>query len=187
MSLSQSLCLACGLCCDGTLFSSVPLRPNDELGALKTAGVSIVSDGDPNMFTQPCAAHKNCACIIYANRPHDCRAYKCELLKRFERDEISHESALEIINKIISLKNEVNALALAASTDMQSKEDVTLLMKRWWKNPSVGATEQEYAHIFLKFGALQIYLDRFFRKKLIAKTVASHSSEPALASTTSPN
>jgi hypothetical protein len=29
-------------------------------------------------------------------------------------------------------KNEVKALALAASTNMQSKEEVTLLMKRWW-------------------------------------------------------
>jgi uncharacterized protein len=186
-SSSQSLCLTCGLCCDGTLFSSVPLRPNDEIGALKIAGVNIVSDGDPNMFTQPCAAHKNCTCTIYANRPQDCRTYKCELLKKFERDEISHEAALEIIKKIVSLKNEVEALAIAASTDMQSKEEVTLLMKRWWKNPSIGAAEQGYAQIFLKFGALQIYLDRFFRKKLIVQTGAPRTSECAFASTTSPN
>jgi Fe-S-cluster containining protein len=177
-SLSQSLCLTCGLCCDGTIFSSVPLNPDDEISPLETVGIDIVLDSDANRsFKLPCAAHKNCTCTVYANRPRVCRVYKCELLKRFERDEIPHEAALEIINKVVSLKNEVNALALAASTNIQSKEEVTLLMKRWWGKPSIGATKQSYADVFLKFGALQIYLDRFFRKKPTSPVVASGTSE----------
>jgi hypothetical protein len=176
-SSSQSLCLTCGLCCDGTIFSFVQLKPDDDFIPLKSIGINIVSDGDSHGFKLPCAAHKNCSCTIYANRPQDCRAYKCELLKRFERNDISHEAAREIINKIVSLKNEVNALALAASTNMQSKEEVTSLMKRWWGNPSIGATKQNYADVFLKFGALQIYLDRFFRKKPTSPVVASGTSE----------
>ena len=177
-SSSQSLCLDCGLCCDGTIFSSVPLKPDDEITPLKTVGIDIVSDRDANrLFKLPCAAHKNCTCTVYANRPQVCRIYKCELLKRFERDEIPHEAALEIINKVVSLKNEVNALALAASTNMQSKEEVTFLMKRWWGKSSIGATNQNYADVFLKFGALQIYLDRFFRKKPTSPAVAPGTSE----------
>jgi hypothetical protein len=42
------------------------------------------------------------------------------MLKRFERGDISYEIALEIINKTISLKNEVKALVLAVSTDIQT-------------------------------------------------------------------
>src|SRR6266513_1567815 len=106
-SSSQSLCLTCGLCCDGTLFSSVRLKPDDEIIPLKTVGINVVSDSDPNIFKLPCAAHKNCTCVVYANRPQDCRTYKCELLKRFERGEMPHEAALEIINKVVCLKNEV--------------------------------------------------------------------------------
>jgi uncharacterized protein len=159
-SSSQSLCLTCGLCCDGTIFSSVPLKPDDEITPLKTVGIDIVSDNDANrLFKLPCAAHKNCTCTVYANRPQVCQIYKSALLKRFERDEIPYEAALEIISKLVSLKNEVNALALAASTNIQSKEEVTLLVKRWWGKSTIGAKNQNYADVFLKFGALQIYLD----------------------------
>ena len=185
-SLSQSLCLTCGLCCDGTIFSSVPLKPDDEISPLETVGIDIVLDSDANsLFKLPCAAHKNCTCTVYANRPQVCRGYKCELLKRFERDEIPHEAALEIINKVVSLKKEVNTLALAASTNIQSKEEVTSLMKKWWGKSTIGATNQNYADVFLKFGALQIYLDRFFRKKPTSPTVAPGTSEsvsPSMAS-----
>jgi len=168
-SLSQSLCLTCGLCCDGTLFSSVQLKSDDETNSLKAVGTKIYSDNSANMLKLPCAAHKNGTCTVYANRPQICRTYKCELLKTFEREEISREAALRIINKVVSLKNEVNALALAASINTQSKEEVTLLEKRWLRGPSVRATKQSYANDFLKFGALQIYLDRFFRKRPASK------------------
>jgi hypothetical protein len=133
------------------------------------AGINIYSQGDANMFKLPCAAYKDGACTVYAGRPKNCRLYKCELLKRFERGDISHQTAQEIINKVVTLKNEVNALALAASINTQSNENMALLLKRWWENQSTGAIERGFAHIFLKFGALQIYLDRFFRKKPLAK------------------
>jgi uncharacterized protein len=176
-SPSQSLCLRCGLCCSGPIFSSVQLEPEDEVAPLMAAGINICSEGDASMFKQPCAAHRNCACTVYANRPKYCRSYKCELLKKFERGDISYEPAREIINTVVSLKNEVNTLALAASINIQSKEDIALLLKRWWKNPSIGKTEGGYAHVFLKFGALQIYLDRFFRSKPIAQADAARISE----------
>ena len=176
-SSSQSLCLTCGLCCDGTLFSYVPLLPDDATTPLKAVGINIVSDTDVDIFNQPCAAHKNCTCTVYANRPQKCRTYRCELQKRFERGDISHEPALGIIYKVVSLKNEVKALALAASTNMQSAEEVIFLMKRWLADPSIGATKQSYAHVFLKFVTLQIYLDRFFRKKPKVQAIAPRTIE----------
>jgi hypothetical protein len=172
-SPSQSLCLTCGLCCAGPIFSAVQLEPEDEVAPLMATGINIYSEGDANIFKLPCAAHKNCVCTVYANRPKTCRSYKCELLKRFERGGISHQAAQEIINKVVSLNNEVNALALAASINTQSKEDTVLLMKKWWRNPNIGTTEGGYAHVFLKFGALQIYLDRFFRRKPLSQADVS--------------
>jgi len=178
-SSPQSLCLSCGLCCDGTLFSSVPLKQDDEITPLKTVGINIVSDSDSNSFKLPCAAHQNRTCIVYANRPLSCKTYKCELLKRFERDDISHEAALKLINKIVSLKNEVKAFAVAASTDMQSAEEVTLLMRKCMEKPSIGATKQGYADVFVKFGALQIYLDRYFRQRLSSNYSSTFSESVA--------
>ncbi len=165
VSSSQSLCLICGLCCDGTFLSGVPLKPDDEITPLKAVGINFVYENDVTVLKQPCAAHKNCTCAVYANRPQACRVYKCKLLKRFERDDISQQSALEIINKVKSLKNEMNALALAASTTAQSGEEIILLMKRCQTAQSIGTTKQDYAQILLKFGELQIYLDRFFREE----------------------
>ena len=165
VSSSQSLCLRCGLCCDGTFISGVPLKPDDEVAPLKAVGINIVSDNDLTVLKLPCAAHKNCTCTVYANRPQVCRTYKCKLLKKFERDDISQQSALEIINKVKSLKNEMNALAFAASTTAQSGEEIILLMKRCQTDPGIGTTKQDYAHVLLKFGELQIYLDRFFREE----------------------
>jgi hypothetical protein len=157
--------LKCGLCCDGTFLSGVPLKPDDEVAPLKAVGINIVSENDLTVFKLPCAALKNCACTVYANRPQRCRTYKCELLKRFERDDISQQSALEIIDKVKSLKKEMNALASAASTTAQSGEEVILLMKRCQTDPNIGTRKQDYAHVLLKFGELQIYLDRFFREE----------------------
>jgi len=165
VSSSQLLCLTCGFCCDGTLFSAMPLKPDDAVTPLKAAGINIVSDNDLTLLKQPCAAYKNCTCTVYANRPQACRTYKCKLLKRLERDDTSWQSALEIINKVKSLKNEMNALAFAASTTAQSGEEIILLMKRCQIDPSIGTKKQDYAHVLLKFGELQIYLDRFFREE----------------------
>jgi hypothetical protein len=167
VSSSQSLCLTCGLCCDGTFLSGVPLSPDDEVSPLEAVGANIVSDNDLTLLKLPCAAHKNCACAVYANRPQTCRTYKCKLLKRFERDETSRQSALEIINKVKSLKKEMNALALAASITAQSGEEIILLMKRCQADSSIGTTKQDCAPVLLKFGELQIYLDRFFREEVM--------------------
>jgi hypothetical protein len=173
VSSSQSLCLACGLCCDGTLFYGVLLKPDDDITPLKAASMNIVSDDASTLLKLRCAAYKNCTCTVYANRPQGCQTYKCELLKRLEQDDISQQSALEIINKTKSLKNEMHALALAASTTAQSGEEIKLLLKRCQADQSIGATKQGYARVLLKFGELQIYLDRFFREEAMYQSSAA--------------
>src|SRR5262249_6463173 len=130
-SSSQSLCLRCGLCCDGTLFSYVPLKPGDEISPLKRAGINFRSDSDLKRIKQPCAGHKNCVCIVYDSRPQTCREYRCELLKKFEQNDILYEDAVRIINNAVSLKNELNAAALAVSTNTESVQEVLLLVKKW--------------------------------------------------------
>ena len=61
-----------------------------------------------------------------------------------EQDETSQQSALEIINKVKSLKNEMNALAFAASATAKSGEEIILLMKRCQIDQSIGTTKQGY-------------------------------------------
>ena len=64
-SAAESLCLACGLCCDGTLFADVKLQPADEPERLRQHGLRLLHEragkdllpDDPHLrFSQPCAA-----------------------------------------------------------------------------------------------------------------------------------
>ena len=64
---AQSLCLACGLCCNGVLFKDVELREGDDAAKLKSLGLPLEQLKRKRRFPQPCAAL--CAdnrCRIYA-------------------------------------------------------------------------------------------------------------------------
>ncbi len=73
------LCLACGLCCDGSLFGLVPLR-DAEVAVARRHGLVLLHD---RMLVQPCGALGSGArrpCAIHAERPASCRAFECRLL-----------------------------------------------------------------------------------------------------------
>jgi hypothetical protein len=56
----KSLCKACGLCCDGTLFHQVSVDPDDKADRLLACGIEIVSDqNNVPTIKQPCNVHKN--------------------------------------------------------------------------------------------------------------------------------
>jgi Fe-S-cluster containining protein len=95
---NDSLCVGCGLCCDGTLFSRVNVGANDEQG-LSAKGFSFFEHEGETCFPQPCLAAVKGLCAIYADRPHTCRTYRCALLKRHERGEIGLDQARGIIKQ----------------------------------------------------------------------------------------
>jgi hypothetical protein len=149
------------------------LKPDDEIAALRRGGVDVVSDNKVNSITLPCAALKSGTCSVYATRPLSCRKYKCELLKRFEAKEVSQEVTVNIVKNIICLKDEVKELAGGTLADMAADKSIAVLMKT---KPSIAVTKPGYADLFFKLGALEIYLDRFFRKKLNTKDITPASA-----------
>jgi uncharacterized protein len=88
-----SLCLACGFCCDGTLFNRVPLL-EAEVPPLKVR-LQVV-DGQHHA-RQPCPALDGTACRVYAERPLTCRRYRCLLLEAHEAAEVSLVGAVAIV------------------------------------------------------------------------------------------
>ena len=94
---AQSLCMACGLCCDGTLFNQAKLEPDDDLTELSALGARI--HGDRKFFDLPCQAHKG-ICTIYNHRPRICGDFGCRLLISHSFGEISYEDATKIIDDI---------------------------------------------------------------------------------------
>jgi Fe-S-cluster containining protein len=97
MSLT-TLCLACGLCCDGTLFTQVPLR-RTEASALQALGLPVREreDGTP-VLSQRCAALDGRSCTAYAQRPETCRRYQCNLATALSEGEVSLQEALAVVD-----------------------------------------------------------------------------------------
>ena len=103
MSVSESLCLACGLCCDGTLFTAIPLQ-GDELVPLPVERTPTGA----HRLQQPCAGLRGLACTVYAQRPRACRQYRCLLLVALEADEVSLADAQATI---VGLRAQLAALS----------------------------------------------------------------------------
>ena len=97
---AEALCLACGLCCDGSLFLWAKLRPN-EMKPAADAGLPVFMDAPPQRgFTQPCPMwHGVCGLYGQAAYPHACRSYRCKLLKQLQNSDIPLASAIQTVDQ----------------------------------------------------------------------------------------
>lgn len=86
---ASTLCRACGLCCDGTLFTAVPLTADDRVPA--PAGAT--------RLPQPCAHLVSRCCQVYERRPLACRRFDCNLLHALRDGEVTAEGALAIVGE----------------------------------------------------------------------------------------
>ncbi|WP_224241324.1 YkgJ family cysteine cluster protein [Hyalangium gracile] len=117
MSLS-TLCQRCGLCCDGNLFSTVPLR-RTEIEPMERLGLAVIkrADGTSPGFTQHCSALEGRSCKVYAERPEACRRYRCLLATALAEGEVSLEEALKVVDEAHAHIHAVEALLPPARAD----------------------------------------------------------------------
>jgi len=87
------LCAACGMCCNGVMFHSVPLLPGDSARELSARGLKV-KRGKKSRIPQPCPAHKESRCAIYAHRPARCRVFVCLQLEALESGAATEADAL---------------------------------------------------------------------------------------------
>jgi hypothetical protein len=102
-----TLCKACGLCCDGSLFGRVALEP-DELEAARKNRLPLVRDG--SAFEQPCTSYVQNACTCYDERPRACRRFVCRLYERHEREGGPLAPRLDAVKRVHELLDRVRAL-----------------------------------------------------------------------------
>lgn len=100
---SEQLCLACGMCCDGTLFDGVQLERGDSAKRLRALGLPIgLSQGQKPVgrFSQPCAALcEDRTCHIYQDRPRQCRTFECQVFKDANTGRIEFPAAQRLVEK----------------------------------------------------------------------------------------
>jgi Fe-S-cluster containining protein len=118
LTVIDTLCTRCGLCCDGSLFADVELASSDEATALEVMGLEIEDDDevDAMLLVQPCGALKGRRCSIYPNRPDCCRGFECRLLQEVKRGITGVERAKEKIAEALKRIERVKELAAQLGT-----------------------------------------------------------------------
>ena len=122
---SDTLCLQCGLCCNGVLFADVKLQPADDPDRLKAGGVPVRKQGPSYRFAQPCAAlQPDGKCCVYRDRPTMCRQFECGVLKEVQQGSLAEAEALRLIRRVQKLAARVTRL-LEASGDHDAHRPLT--------------------------------------------------------------
>lgn len=124
----MSLCLSCGLCCDGTLFSTVPLEAG-EAARLK-GRVSLVRGG--GAMKQPCRALEGVSCRVYEERPATCRRFRCLVLQQLESGEVSEGDAQAFIAEVFARRRRV-----AETLDLEDERRALKLAREQAKDGSI--------------------------------------------------
>jgi len=100
MTAAARLCAACGMCCNGVLFHTVRILPEDSVGELSALGLRLKRKKKERWLLQPCPAYRDSQCSIYAQRPQRCRLFECQQLQRVAIGEIDEAAALSKIRDV---------------------------------------------------------------------------------------
>lgn len=104
-----TLCRSCGLCCDGSLFTHVPLEP-DEVEQVRALGIPIQHRrSGKKAIAQRCPALEGKDCSVYKDRPKTCSDYRCLLADALVDGEVTLEEAQKKVRKAQRLVAEGHA------------------------------------------------------------------------------
>jgi uncharacterized protein len=160
---AQSLCMACGLCCDGTLFGKTNLGAGDDIAALSALVVEGASNLAKPALKQPCAAYRDHACSIYPDRPRACRQFRCALLQHFKANKISEGDALDLIRNAITLRDNVKAQMRTVFNEGDCNFDAfTLRLRSRWKDATSAEAKARVSALFKDFAALWFCINKHF-------------------------
>jgi uncharacterized protein len=160
VSDESALCRACGLCCQGQLYSWVELRP-EEVALAEAWPLEVVTSAAKPGFNQPCGCFQEMRCTVYPDRPQICVQYSCELLRRFRQREVSLPTALERVAQARALVAQIEARLPAGS----SKRIWERVQERWdllALKPLVASGDLS-AGTLLDIVALDVFLTKHFR------------------------
>lgn len=157
---ASDLCVACGLCCDGSVYAQASLDP-DEVDAAAAEGLEVFERGGEAYFKLGCPCLKGTACQIYERRPRRCRSFRCVLLHRLDIGEISLPAAL-------ATAAEARRLADSADAINDRRESRSSARVRWHGQLSSlaapDARDPANPAWLLAMTAFNLFLDRHFRK-----------------------
>lgn len=121
----SDLCVACGMCCDGTMFNNV-VCSKEEAEYMGTFGIGSkkAEKIDSYVFFVPCPLHVNGSCSIYEDprKPKTCSGFKCTLLKRVLNNEVTPEQALVKVERMKKAKKDLGVSSVAEARKLNTEE-----------------------------------------------------------------
>lgn len=182
MNSGEQLCLACGLCCDGTLFGHVRLGSDDDAKKLKALGLPVsVSRSQPPVarFPQPCTAL--CAdrtCRLYADRPSQCRTFECGVFKDVQAGRIKFSAALRLVKQARQLANQIRGL-LRELGDTAEHHSLSERFRRTQRRMESETTDATAGDTFAELGLAMHALHLLTHEKFYTKAERSDSASPS--------
>lgn len=173
MSFMESvthLCRACGLCCNGVLFSRVRVYP-DEMGNLGQCGLKFYEKAQgQHYFAFPCPRFRFGVCGIYQQRPMKCKEYRCTLLRRLQAKEIELPEAMAIVYNAI---DRVVSLSITLDKLYAPDWNKVCLINVAYK---VVKAQQTTMEVLKDTRTFLEYIDRYFEKQDGLKNLQKPSS-----------
>ena len=119
MSDEPSICIGCGLCCDGTVVTHLAVSDESDLGApLRALGVELIVAAEPPVFELPCPAVDRGVCTIFdRHRPHACSQFECGVLVEHLAGGIDRVEALARIDTLRSARDAGDLVAVDETLD----------------------------------------------------------------------
>ena len=157
-SKETALCKSCGLCCDGTFFTSTSL---DEASETENTTSEAKTE---NLLAQPCPHFASAeGCGVYGDRPRSCAEFQCRLLNKLREKRVSLDDAMRIVTLAKKQKAEVlDAIDAKATflkpTPLKTKFESIFFENRYADKQS----RKEDARAYLAFGALHHLIRKHF-------------------------
>jgi Fe-S-cluster containining protein len=167
----DNICIDCGICCDGTLFARVALAGDRDVTMLADTPVRVQGSDSEPFLSQLCAAFDGC-CSIYEVRPSNCRDFRCVLLRRHDRGEVSTDEARRIIHATVDIRNRaLTAIRRRHAVDGLSFPEIQARLSEI--SDAADSASSEHMEMLLDVGATNTLLAKhFFGKPLRSSTTS---------------
>ena len=159
-TLASKLCLACAMCCDGSIYK-VAIAKDDETDRAASHGfrLTIASDGR-QAFELPCHYLEGTACARYQEwRPSTCGKFRCSTQIQALEGTISEDQALARIASALAVRAQILPMLEPGQTMCDARVRFDVLAKQHT------TLSREDAAFTVRMFAFERMLDAHFREE----------------------
>jgi hypothetical protein len=168
-NLENNICIKCGMCCDGTLFTFANIEKDEKLHPLFEAEIITINQSEKTGFSQPCAYLNDCVCSIYNSekikRPLVCGKFKCKLLVKYQASQINYNDAIALIEKTKDLAAKQNNLlsnTWPELSKLSTAKKIKELKNMLEKSEDKTQFRKQFGQLLLSTFTFETYLKKHF-------------------------